>query len=169
MKLIELTETKLPVPKKKQTTDYTCGPAAVICVLRYYDPNVDKSEKDLSKLLDTSKEWGTDIPPMVELGKKLGMKSYAKSMDVDEVVGLLKQGHPVILNIQDWHEPGPAKGYENGHFVVAVGFEKNGFHIMDPLGGDHRSFITFDDLLDRWYGGDEKRTYKQFGIVMIPQ
>lgn len=55
----------LNVPDVWQATDYTCGPSSATAILNYYGID-DYRESDISKLAETSEEYGTDPYVMSE-------------------------------------------------------------------------------------------------------
>lgn len=170
MKLLVLLEDQfdkyLPVPSSKQTTDYTCGPAALRAVLKYYgleDHNEDKLADDMgTTFLD-----GTDIPGFKQWAKKNNLNVVTKSMTVDDVKNYIGKGIPVILNIQAWGElEDYSNEYDWGHYVVAIGYNKDKFVIEDPYLSGGRGELSTDELNERWHG-EGKKKYHKYGIVLI--
>ena len=56
----------LNIPHIRQSTDYSCGSAALMAVLQYYRL-FDGSESVLCELLNTTEDWGTEPENIVEI------------------------------------------------------------------------------------------------------
>ena len=85
------------LPNIRQTTDYTCGAAALLSVLNYYGL-YDDSEMELAEELETDSEWGTDPVNIVCIAKKYGLEAYEfKGMSLEQLEGFVKSGTPVIV------------------------------------------------------------------------
>lgn len=126
----------------KQSKGY-CGPASLKIILSYY--GIDKSEKYLAKLTNTSRSKGCYGKELVKAGKKLGFKSYYKdNCSINDLKKLIKQNIPVII---DWFSPDPEEG---GHYSIVVGFERQKIILIDPYFGKKKKIRT-DKFLSRWF------------------
>lgn len=152
-------------PNLRQTYDYDCGAQVLQSVIAYY--GVDVAECDIIKSAGTNKE-GTSIKGLVRTAKKNGFKIITKSMTVDEVKAYIDQEMPVILMLQAWGRSNSnyAKGWSNGHFVVAIGYDFKKIYFEDPA-AIQRTYLTYKELEKRWHDTDTDGTkYKNLGIVL---
>ena len=128
---------KLPnlirVPLVRQSTNYTCGVAALQSVLAFYGHSM--REDILAHVLESGPDHGTNYHQMVEYVRALGFSADAViALDLDGLRALLDAGTPVILAIQAWSD-NPARyasDWEDGHYVVAVGYDDKRVYFMDP-------------------------------------
>lgn len=150
-----------------QTTNYTCGPAALSTVLGFY--GLKRSEDDLIGPLATSPDWGTEPYDMVTYAKSLGFDVIAREISIKELRSFLDQGSPVILPVQEWAEPNidMRLTMDNGHYVVAVGYVKDGFIFQDPSLETGPGYLSVAELIERWHDYDINGTcLRQWGIVL---
>ncbi len=133
-------------PTYQQTREYTCGPAAVLTVLYYYNQQ-DQTEATLSKGMHTQPySIGTSLGDMVKYLKKQGWQVESsldyKPFDTYEkfqgfVTACLKKGMPVLVENVEW----------GGHWRVIIGYDTMGTSsplddvliMADPYDtGDHK-------------------------------
>ncbi|MBK7282920.1 C39 family peptidase [Candidatus Aalborgicola defluviihabitans] len=99
-----------------------------------------------------------------------GIRSLrAQRHDPDELKGRIDSRIPVLLAIQAWATP-PVdwSTFENGHYVVAVGYDNDHFYFMDPSTLGHYTYIPIPEFLERLYDHDDyQKQICLFGIVMI--
>ena len=112
----------LGVKGYQQTTDYTCGPAAVMSLLRWYgklastDMNAATEMRIAAEMgtrpLDSPRP-GTDQHEIVNWLNTNGFRAYAAENGSLEIIrGYLNKGVPVLVEWIDW----------GGHWVVATGY-----------------------------------------------
>ncbi len=109
----------LDIKGYQQTKDYTCGPAAVMSLLRYYgklsDQQMNKiTEIRIAKEMGTTKAEGTNEEQIVCWLNKHGFN--AKSSHNCSVSGLrqyLTKGIPILVDWIDW----------GGHWVAVAGYD----------------------------------------------
>lgn len=102
----------LPLRAYQQTTSYTCGPASILTLLRYYKQDGD--ELRIAREAKCSREKGTSPQNMAAWLK-------ANGFDVDSGEGgtlrllrdNLARGVPTLVEWIDW----------GGHWVVVVGYD----------------------------------------------
>lgn len=121
-------------PTYQQTTEYSCGPAVTLTVLRYYG-YVDETETSLVEKMGTSTEIGTHVKQIADYFGSIGWTvqtnlSSKKTFDTYEkfatfVLQELKAKHPILV----------ADGAWGGHWRVIIGY--------DTMGTDS----TVDDVL----------------------
>ena len=155
----------LPVPIVMQSTDYSCGAAALLSVLSYWGA-YEGSESSLYPLLHTTPEQGTEPAMLATVAKSLGLDaSFKEGMTIDELRASLERGDTVILDIQAWHEPSTKAGGEppnwkelwnDGHYVVLIAMDKDTAYFMDPSAGINYGFIPIPELLDRWHDFEDR-------------
>jgi len=161
-------EVRVSVPPSIQQTDYTCGPACMRSVLGFY--GLDLTEERLAKELKATPEAGTLPRDMVSVARSYGFRAVARmGMGFKRLRAELLSGRPVILAIQAWADrPRPDyKGTDdNGHYVVAVGYDRHGVRILDPVTGSE-SRMSWRRIRQRWHDRDgEDERYEQLGIVV---
>lgn len=152
----------LDFPAVRQSTDFSCGAAALQGILAYF--GVDTDERELSQHLSTNSKLGTEEENIVNFARKLGFKVTITSMFIKNVVDSIKKKIPVILLLQAWSKE-PVNYFnstQDGHFVVAIGYGKNGLFFQDPF-LFQRGYLDFDELNKRWHS---KNGTKFLGIVI---
>jgi hypothetical protein len=156
----------LEVPVIRQSTDYSCGAASFLAILGYY--GYDPYEKQVMTALGTTL-GGTDPEGFSKAAKKFDLKADVKEgMTVEEVKKRIDDKIPVILDIQAW---GDKEDYTNewddGHYVVAIGYDKEGFYLMDPSQMGY-SYVSYKELKKRWHDTlkDNKTKFVEMGIAV---
>lgn len=144
-------------PTYQQTTDYSCGPAAALTVLKYFG-NHDFDEATLIKRMKTSTTVGTSLSNMVKFFRELGwdVQSSLDKPPIDEfefqkfVVESLKQGKPILVENVEF----------GGHWRVIIGCDgmdtENLYDdvliFADPFDtSDHKQDGYAIESLDRFY------------------
>lgn len=100
----------------QQTTEYTCGPAAL--VMAAYYRGLLLTELEVAKATVTNKKTGTSTEQMVNYLKDTGwnVRSSLNEPDIATLQFLknqLKIGNPVVVEWVDWA----------GHWQVAIGYD----------------------------------------------
>ena len=166
------------VPDVRQSTDYSCGAAALQALLGYW--GVDKREQDLMQKLGTTPEEGTSPESIVtvagELGCEAGLKENLGFEDIEES---LRRRVPVICAIQAWadfHSPGFSweKAWEDGHYVIVIGLDSRSVYVEDPSLLGTRGVMPRAEFASRWhdYRGEppydpSDRAYTRLGIFIV--
>jgi len=157
----------LEFPDVRQSTEFSCGAAAVQSVLRYY--GIDYREGSLIKKLKTDDE-GTLIANIIQFLEDKGLQaSEYHGMSIDDLKKSIDDGNPVIIAVQAWgDEEDYDKSEENGHYVVAIGYEKDKIIFDDPSILSNRGYLTINDLKKRWHDYDSgmKKKLINYGIVV---
>ncbi len=89
-------------------------------------------------------------------------------MSVDELVRLVRAGHPVIIVLQAWSgrpRPAYASDWEDGHYLVMVGVQGAELVFEDPSLLGSRGVLRRRELEERWHDTDGKHAWQQTGIV----
>lgn len=135
--------TMLNINSYQQTTEYTCGPAAVVSLLRYYNRTGD--EMTIASEMGTSTTTGTTPQQMTSwLNTHNFNASWHQNGTLDTIINNLKKNKPVLVEWSDW----------GGHWVLAAGYDtRNTADEMDDV-------IIFADPYDRH--DDNKDGYTWF-------
>jgi len=143
----------LGVPIVEQQTDYSCGPAALTAVLRYWQRPVAR-EQDLYAPLRTSAKDGTEAYMLEAVARAHGLRAqYRSDVTVDELRAALAAGTTVILDLQAWRDTKRPwrDDWDDGHYVVLVAIVGDRLYAMDPSADDGFSWLTLGELAERWH------------------
>ena len=154
----------LDFPDAYQDYDFDCGPAAVQAVLGYFSRPVELTE--LTAALQADEEKGTPPDALCAELRRHGLDVQFGQMGIAELRAAIEQGSPTILVLQAWPEKSPEAAWDDGHYVIAIGYLCDRILFEDPS-EDDLIWLTERELLDRWHdrdaGGNE---YHCFGIVV---
>lgn len=157
----------IQIPLTRQSTDYTCGTAALQSMLGFYGEDFNESE--LAKLLKTNEQEGTDYNEIVAVAKQKGytVKVY-KEMKLNDLKKLLDKKLPVLCLIQAWAEKKVdyKNDWNDGHYVVAIGYDKNKIYFMDPSTLGNYTYIDQKSFLNRWHDKNSKEELNHFGLTI---
>lgn len=145
----------LPVPIVRQSNNYTCGTAALLAVL-YYWQVYDGNESGLLSVTDTTAAEGTPPKGIVKGAQKYGLAAYYKEMvTIDGLRTALGGGETVILDIQAWPDKPKEMPWvqrrEDGHYVVLTAMDVEYAYFMDPSVGTGYTYIKLPELMERWH------------------
>lgn len=157
------------VPLVRQGTDYTCGISALQAILAYYG---DETREDvLAKALGAKPEEGTSYKEIAAEARARGFDvAIEKNSTIESLETWLRAGKPVICLIQAWKsdEKTDPKVYstdfDDGHYVVAVGFDERNIYFMDPSTLGNYTYIERQEFLDRWHDRDSGETLHNFAM-----
>jgi predicted double-glycine peptidase len=119
--------------------------------------------------LRTTPVVGTGYKNIQTFAKRHGYKTAIyKNSTVPALEKLLDAGTPVICLIQAWPERkvNYAKDWDDGHYVVAVGYDKNNLYFMDPCTLGKYTFIPRAEFLTRWHDTDGKERLSHFAMTL---
>jgi uncharacterized protein len=147
------------VPDVQQSTDFSCGAAALQAVLGYW--GVRAQEQTLMNALHTNEITGTTPESIIRVAREMGLDAYAReNLDIQALEETVIR-IPVICAIQAWPISRPAKFtwkkcWEEGHYVVVIGIDKQNVYVEDPSLFGTRGVIPREEFLERWhdYEGD---------------
>lgn len=158
----------IPVPLSRQSTDYTCGVSVMQSILAYYGDEI--REDNLAKALGTTADSGTDYLRSLEYAKSRGYEAAAyKDMTLSQLQEFISKGQPVICVIQAWSDKpvNYSTDWEDGHYVIAVGYDKDQIYFMDPSTLGNYTYIPTQEFLSRWHDVDQRGAkLVHFGIVI---
>ena len=127
--------TLLPLTAFQQTTDYTCGPACLVSLLRYY--HRDGDELQIAAQALCTKDAGTSPQNMAAWLEHHGFKvSWGENGSIDLLRANLARGVPTLVEWIDW----------GGHWVIVVGYDTRGTPQTDD------DLLIFADPWDRLDG-----------------
>jgi len=124
--------TLLDVDSYQQTTEYSCGPSAVVTLLDYFGKQGD--EMTIVEEMGTSTTTGTTPEQMANWLDAHGFDaSWHENGNLDTLTNNLKKQIPTLVEWSDW----------GGHWVLLVGYDtRNTETIWDDV-------IIFADPYDR--------------------
>ena len=154
----QLPDDALRVPLISQATSYSCGAAAMLAVLIYWQV-YDENESSLYAHLKTSTENGTDPLNMLRFAQEIGLEAELKiKQTLDEVEEKIDDGYTVILDFQAWAEdrrlalnPDWENRWEDGHYAVLVAYDDRNLYFMDPSTHARYAFVPRREFLARWH------------------
>lgn len=155
------------VPMVRQSTDFTCGVAALLSVFAYFGD--EYREDQLAKELKAAPKVGTSYLEMVRLAKA---KDYSvkvlKDMSLADLNKLIDAGKPVICLLQAWADKPAdyANDWQDGHYAVAIGYDTKNVFFMDPSTLSNYTFIPTKEFLSRWHDTDGKEKLVHFGLIL---
>jgi predicted double-glycine peptidase len=147
--------------RSRQSTEFSCGPAAVRSVLNYWGRDVDEAK--LMQLMGTNSEVGTHPENIVRGVRSLGLQAEMKmNVTVDELQEFTSSGHPVITLGQVWRSSqGKAVSaeddWDSGHYIVVLGADKDNVYFQDPYIRMGKGFAPRKAFEAHWHqamGGD---------------
>ncbi len=157
----------IQIPLTRQATDYTCGTAALQSMLGFHSEDFNESE--LAKLLKTNEQEGTDYNEIVAVAKQKGYTVQVyKEMKLNDLKNLLNKKIPVLCLIQAWAEKKVdyKNDWNDGHYVVAIGYDKHKIYFMDPSTLGNYTYIDQKSFLNRWHDKNSKEELNHFGLTI---
>lgn len=169
-------------PTFQQTTEYSCGAAAVLTVLKFFGRN-DFDETTLIKLMKTKPHVGTNVGNMVtffrNIGRKVQSSSDMPTFDDDFafqkfVMKNLSLGRPILVENVEY----------GGHWRVIIGIDTMGTENLyddvlifaDPYDtSDHLkdgyAIQSLDGFFSEWFDHNllPKRERNQPRVIAVPK
>jgi hypothetical protein len=130
--------------------------------------------------LKTTEKDGTDPQPITDylngedgVSAELRMFDHAGA-DVDdaalaEIERAVDRGEPTIVDLQAWQDVNHvadlkpwATDWDDGHYIVLVGYDDANLFFMDPSTKGHYAYIPKGEFVERWHdvvGADNVHTY----------
>lgn len=167
----------LGVPLVRQQTGYSCGPAALAAILKYFGV-WDGTEQQLYKVVNTSEEEGTLPEDLAAGARRFGLGAVIESgMTVARLRTVLAGGRLVILEFQAWRDAERATTpwrdtWTDGHYAVLVGIDARFAYFMDPSTAGAYTFMPLSELQDRWHDVNPARAVPleprdlQLGVII---
>jgi predicted double-glycine peptidase len=166
---------KVPVPTIEQPDEYSCGAAALMSVCSFYGVG-PKRIASFKRQLQTDPIQGTNYHNMIRYAESLDLEVRWKSgMTTEELDEHLRQARPVICSIQAYSDDPMAYNdpqyNRDGHYVVAIGFDRDNYFFMDPSLRRRRGFLPRAEFVRRWHdneGTDEEpKIIEHLGIAIF--
>ena len=160
------------LPSVKQRTNFSCGTAATLSLLRYWrwDDYAQVDEADLYLPLETTHARGTEPQPIAAfLGGVAGLGAEYRYGDVTvaDLERAVDRREPPIVDLQAWQDhdwPWPDV-WDAGHYVVLVGYDAEHLFFMDPstMTPGAYAYLSRAELEARWHdltGDHNERAYR---------
>ena len=164
----------LQVPLVKQETSYSCCPAALLAVMRYWGV-YEGDEAELYPLLGTSPEEGTHPKSIKNVAAAHGLSArFEQDMTLKRLSRALKNGETAILDIQAWRKECSTmtweQTWEEGHYVALVAQDSHFLYVMDPSMPGSYGYIPLDEFESRWHDyaneGGQRIEYRRSAILI---
>lgn len=172
--ILEHTHSKkmMKLPIFRQGTNYTCGAACVLSILRYTSYEFDIREDYMIEALHATEEDGVNWINIMNYLNAVRLNDMdhqyfevtkKEHMTVDDLLKEIKKGHPVLCDIQAWNcdeneeysmDLDYSQEWECGHWVIAIGYLRDNIIFMDPSTAANYTYIPKDKLVARWHDYD---------------
>jgi predicted double-glycine peptidase len=148
------------VPSVKQQTNFSCGNAATLALLRYWrwDAFAGVDETALYQPLETTRAEGTEPQPIVRYLNEAGhLEAVYRHGDVtvEELERAVDARQPPIVDLQAWQDGDmPWRDvWDAGHYVVMVGYDAERLFFMDPsrMTPAGYAFLPRPEFEERWH------------------
>jgi predicted double-glycine peptidase len=156
---IALPSNLVAVPVVTQQSNFSCGPAAALSLLRYWRPETydGVDERALYAPLETTDACGTEPEPIAALLRKNGLEARYRHGDVTvkDLERAVDAREPPIVDLQAWTDhPIPYRDtWDAGHYVVMVGYDDERLYFADPstMTPHGYAFLPRAELDERWH------------------
>lgn len=103
------------------------------------------------KLAGTTKD-GTEISGICKVLRHFGLKHFSGKLSISRVKKAIDKKHPVLIALQAYKssELSYAKCWDDGHYVVAVGYNDTRIYFEDPS-AFRRTWLSYEELKERWH------------------
>jgi predicted double-glycine peptidase len=143
------------MPDTRQSTEYSCGAAALQAVLGYWGRDI--GEEDLREMLNTDEESGTYPDDIIRVADALGLLAeYQENMTLVDLEDYVAQGIPVMVDCQAWrslsqYNESWADTWGNGHWMVVIGIDEYNVTLEDPYLLGDRGILSREEFEARWH------------------
>ena len=128
----------LDMRRSVQLDSYSCGAQCAFMILNYY--SIEKTLKEISKGLKTTKKDGTDTEPILNYLRGCGLKvSVNKNAVLSEIHSAIANSHPILISID-----------ESEHWVIVYGYSTNSIFVLDPSGKSIWNKWDLKEFFNRW-------------------
>ena len=144
---------KIPIPDAPQETNYTCGAAALRAICHYYGVG-PSDERVIAKDMSVDPRVGANPNQIIEAAQKYGLiHQVGQPMLINDLIRRIDLHRPTMCMLQAYGRQ--RLHYENdwkdGHWVVAVGYDKCGVYFEDPSQTLPRGYLPYPELQARWH------------------
>jgi len=164
-------------PELRQVFNYDCGASALQSVMVFYgielreDFILEQLEAQHTDIFDN----GVHISAIIKMANDYGINAELKqSLQAADLIKFIKNESPVIILLQAWRDENNkikwSDDYRDGHYVVAIGYTNDKIIFEDPSSFT-RTFLSFDELNERWHAIDDdgKKNIKSQAIIFSGQ
>ncbi|MDV2481450.1 hypothetical protein F8E02_05415 [Methanoculleus sp. Wushi-C6] len=143
------------VPDVRQSQPYSCGAASLQAVLNYQ--GIDVREGVLMQKLGTTPETGTPPDAIVRVAREYGLSAELRlNLTLADLERSVAEKNPVIIACQAWADTDPEEfswdtDWEDGHYMVVIGFDSENVYFEDPAMLGTRGKIPRQEFLSRWH------------------
>jgi len=150
----------VPMPAVKQQTNFSCGNAATLSMLRHWrlERFAGVDETALYAPLGTTRAEGTEPEPIVAyLEGVAGLEAVYRHGDVtvEELERAVDLRQPPIVDLQAWRDDElPWRDvWDSGHYVIMVGYDAERLFFMDPsrMTPGAYAYLLRSELEERWH------------------
>jgi ATP-binding cassette subfamily B protein len=151
---------KLNIPFYKQKNLYSCGPACLQMVFKYFKLN--KTQEKIAQEAKTNEKSGTSHKNMIKTILKNKFYCYVNNEStLHEVRHFIDLGIPVIVNYVEISS-------NDIHYAVIIGYKKDFLILNDPWNGKNLK-LTDNFFKARWFDYYKHHIYEQGIIVISPK
>jgi predicted double-glycine peptidase len=164
------------VPVVTQRKDFSCGAAATLAILRFWNPDgyAQVEEGALYEPLQTTHARGTEPEPIVAFLRSTGLDATYRHTDVTiaDLERAVDCHEPPIVDLQAWtdHTAPYRETWDAGHYVVMVGYDDERLYFADPstMTPDGFVYLTRAEFEDRWHdlAGDHDERVERMAIFV---
>lgn len=141
------------LPYIPQVTNYTCGPACLESVSRYWF-NRSPGEMELAHLMGTTPYNGTTPKQLADQANRLGLYTHiASGLRANDLAACVARGETVVVF---WSNGGV------NHFSVVLGITEHSVFLMDPSRRGPFAELPLNQFLSGW-----RRNYAENNGVAI--
>lgn len=167
------------VPDCMQANNYSCGVGSAQAVLQYF--GTWGYQDEMARAMGTSANDGTHPARLTSYLNKQGLKAQVQeNMTLTDLEKVVNEGNLTIIDYQAYRESPNvdyATDWEDGHYSIVVGYDKDKIYIEDPSMFGSVGFLGRNELLTRWRDYEieqgKRREYVRMGIVVrgkpVPQ
>lgn len=140
----------------QQQLDYSCGVAVLQTVVGYWGIEPPTAAA-AAAAMGTDPRDGTGPRAIVAAASRLGLQAkFIADMTDEQLITTLAKHIPVILSI---------RAYGTGHYVVAVGIDRENVYVSDPMMSGTLGYLPRADLPARWWDEEDGRRIERGAIV----
>jgi predicted double-glycine peptidase len=163
----------LAVEHIRQSTNYSCGPACMAMVMRFYGSTI--TEQSLIRKMGCTPELGTS-PIQIARHLRSARHSHKQQsrMSIPLLQSYLDQEWPIIVAYQAWpHRPSETdlgQTWDNGHYSVVVAIDQGRVCLVDPSSRRKRRWIESTKFVASWRDIETPaRVYIRWGVAIGPR
>ena len=146
------------VPDVRQSTNYTCGAAALQAVLSYW--GIDEREDRLAARLHSTPDAGTHPLDILRVAREFGLTAdLREGLELVDLERAVADGTTVIVDLQAWRERTDlpwSRTWDDGHYMVLLGMDAANLYFEDPSLLGVRGTIPRAEFVERWHDYEGK-------------